>query len=275
MIIPRLTSKDNPLLKTFRLVASGARRAPELLVLAEGIRVLEEVERAGCVVEAVVMAENFGGDTREENLLRQWQARKLHVCKTSRRLLQFISSVQTPQGAVGLVRVHECKLPSVSLPPSPLILFACGIQDPGNLGTLIRTAAAAGVHLVCTSKGTVSARNPKVIRSSAGAFFRLPIVEHRSASEFVHFCEHHSIQLYRTHARDGVVYTAAELRSGCAIVLGNEGSGVEETAFSGFPALRIPMAEDVESLNVAVAGAVILFEASQQRRNAQADMEGV
>jgi TrmH family RNA methyltransferase len=275
MIIPQLTSKDNSLLKTFRLVASGARRAPKQIVLAEGIRVLEEVENSRCAVEAVVVSEDFGGEPREKDLLRRWQTRKLRVCQTSGRLFQFISSVKTPQGAVALVRVPNYELKTLSPALHPLILFACGIQDPGNLGTLIRTAAAAGAHMICTSSGTVSAHSPKVIRSSAGAFFRLPVVEHIDASEFRRFCEHRSIRPYRTHAREGVIYTKADLSSGCAVLLGNEGAGVEEKEFPDFPALRIPMAEAVESLNVAVAGAVILFEAARQRLDTNSDLKGL
>jgi TrmH family RNA methyltransferase len=275
MIIPLLTSKNNALLKTFRLVASGARRAPKQLVLAEGIRVLEEVENAGCNVEAVVVSEDFGKEPREKDLLQRWQARNLHVCLTSPQLFRLISSVQTPQGAAALVRVPEYEFKSISLVPFPLILFTCGIQDPGNLGTLIRTAAAAGAHMVCTSGATVSAHNPKAIRSSAGAFFRISVIEQAEPSEFRRFCKYHSIQIYRTHAREGIIYTEADLRSGCAVLLGNEASGIEEKEFSDFPALRIPMAEEVESLNVATAGAVILFEACRQRLDTQSDVNGL
>jgi TrmH family RNA methyltransferase len=163
------------------------------------------------------------------------------------------------------VFVPEGDLKSISPVLNPLVLYACGIQDPGNLGTLIRTAAAAGAHMVCTSKGTVSARNPKAVRSSAGAIFHLSIVEHADASEFRRFCEHHTIRLYRTHAREGTHYTEANLKSPCAVLLGNEGSGMDEKEFSDCPTIRIPMAEGIESLNVAIAGAVILFEASRQR----------
>jgi len=187
------------------------------------------------------------------------------VYRLKGNLFKSISAVQTHQGAAALVRVPELALPSVRPEANPLILYACGIQDPGNLGTLIRTAAAAGASLVCSMKGTVSARSAKVIRSSAGSFFRVPVVEHTEISEFQRYCELHSIRMYRTDARQGVIYTEANLRSPCALLLGNEGGGTAEAEFSVFPALRIPMAESVESLNVAVAGAIILFEARRQR----------
>jgi TrmH family RNA methyltransferase len=265
MTVPQLTSKDNPLLKTIRLVTSGSHRAPKQLVAAEGIRVLEEVHKAGCEIEAVVFSGNFGSTAREKELLHAWQEKGIRAYQTSESLLASVSGVQTPQGAIALVHIPELSLDRALPRKDALILCACSIQDPGNLGTLIRTAAAAGANLVCTIQGTVSARNPKSLRSSAGAFFRLPLVEHVAASDFKDYCDSHAIRGYRADAREGIFHVKADLRSPCAILLGNEGGGMDCEEFAGFPAIRIPMAEGVESLNVAIAGAVILFEALRQR----------
>jgi RNA methyltransferase, TrmH family len=267
MTVPQLTSKDNPVLKTIRLISSGARRAPGQLVAAEGIRVLEEVERSGFTVEAVVLSEAFGTNPRERRLFDRWIARGLPLYQVKPTLFQSLSAVETPQGAIALVKVPETTLESVPPAQNTLILLACAIQDPGNLGSLIRTAAAAGASLVATTKGTVSVRGPKVIRSSAGSIFHLPLVEHADASSFRHYCKHHSIRMYRTDAQEGGVYSEADLVSPCAILLGNEGSGIPGGLFSDLPAIRIPLAPGIESLNVAAAGAIILFEAHRQRLN--------
>jgi RNA methyltransferase, TrmH family len=267
MTVTHLTSKDNPLLKTIRLMMSGSRRSPEHLVAAEGVRVLEEVNRAGCAIETVVCSEDFGSNAREKSLLDTWVSSKLPIYVTAEKLFRSISNVQTSQGAIALVRAPKLALDGIPLAPHALILCACEIQDPGNLGTLIRTAAAAGVHAVCTTKGTVSARNPKSLRSSAGAFFRLPLIEHVDGSEFRDYCEAHSILPYRTDPREGMPYTKADLRRSCAIFLGNEGSGMPRDVLAGFESIHIPMAEGAESLNVAIAGSIILFEAYRQRRN--------
>jgi TrmH family RNA methyltransferase len=265
MTVQQLTSKDNPLLKNIRQVASGVRRAPKQMVVAEGLRVLEEVEQSLFAVHAVVCSEAFGSTPREKVLLDRFETKQVRLYRVSEPLFQSISTVQTPQGVIALVHVPETDFASVPQSQNPLVLCACGFQDPGNLGTLVRTAAAADASLLCTTEGTVSARNPKAIRSSAGAFFRLPILEHISLQEFRLYCSQHSIRLYRTDAREGVIYTEAELRSSCAILLGNEGSGFAEQTISMLPAIRIPIAQGVESLNVATAGAVILFEARRQR----------
>ena len=264
MISP-ITSKDNALLKTIRLVVSESRRAPQQLVIAEGVRVLEEVQKTDCVVEAVLLSENFGKDSRELALLEAWQHNKIPLYQTSDILFKSLSPVQTPQGALALVRTSRFCLNAFHPKENTLILCASGVQDPGNLGTLVRTAAAADAGMVCTIKGTVSARNPKAIRSSAGSFFRIPLVEHLAATDFIRYCETHSIQIYRTDAGAGTPYTNLDLRKSCAIVLGNEGRGMRDSEFSQFPSLRIPIADAAESLNVAMAGAVIFFEAFRQR----------
>lgn len=264
MTVHRLTSRDNPLLKKIRRVSSGSRGEPEL-VAAEGIRVLEEVAKEDCEIEAVVVSESFGSSPREERLFRYWQSKGARTYKTAENLFKSVSSVMSPQGAVALVRIAPRNLDQVRTGPDPLVLCGCGIQDPGNFGTLIRSAVAAGCTMVCTLKGTVSARNPKVIRSSAGAFFRIPVVEQTRLQDFEQYCTANSIRIYRTDVREGLLYTEVDLKSGCAVLLGNEGEGLDERHFARFPAIRIPMAEEVESLNVAVAGSVILFEALRQR----------
>ncbi|MBN2317821.1 MAG: RNA methyltransferase [Acidobacteria bacterium] len=262
--VTRLTSKANPLLKTIRLMATGSHRAPEDLVLAEGIRVLEEANRSRYSIETVILSEKFCSNPREQALFKNWLSRGVRLYQVKTALFESLSCLRTPQGAIALVSVPRILFPSQHN-PAALVLYACGIQDPGNMGTLIRTAAAAGATLICTSKETVSARNPKAIRSSAGTFFHLSPVEHVDFADFHRYCMDHSIQIYRTDARDGVPYTESDLKSPCAVLLGNEGSGMNEELYPGIPSIRIPMAMGIESLNVALAGAVILFEASRQR----------
>lgn len=265
MDLEHLTSSRNPLLKTIRLAASGSRRAPKNLVVAEGIRVLEEVQKRGCKVEAAVVTEDFGYSPREENLLRSWILQDARVCRADARIFRSITDLETPQGALALVRVPEFSLEAHPLPHDALILFACGIQDPGNLGTLIRTAAAAGVSWIGTSKGTVMASNPKCIRASAGTYFHIPVMEHLEIWAFEQYCSDHGIQILRTDVRGGLPYTQIDFRSRTAILLGNEGRGLAGDAGMRARTVHIPMAEGIESLNVATAGAVLLFEAVRQR----------
>jgi TrmH family RNA methyltransferase len=265
LAVIELSSTSNPLLRTVRLVAAQSRRAPADLVLAEGLRVLEEASASGHPVTAVILSGEFGTTPRQQALVTGWSMAGTRVYRVRGKVLRSISSVLEPQGAIALVRLPAATLSDVRHKSVTGLLCACSIQDPGNLGTLIRTAAAAGCSLVCTTPGTASPRNPKAIRASAGAFFRLPVVEGVPPTEILGFCRAKGLQPYRTDSRSGVDCFRVDLRSPFALLLGNEARGIGPGEWSDLPSLRIHMAGGVESLNVAAAGAVILFEALRQR----------
>lgn len=263
-----LSSARNPVLITARLVASRSRRAPPNLVLAEGLRVLEEATASGHPLTAVILSGEFGATAQEQALIQAWSKAGVKIYRAGAKLFGSISSVLEPQGAIALVRIPVTGLADVARVPEADVLCACGLQDPGNLGTLIRTAAAAGSTQFCTTPGTVSPRNPKAVRASAGAFFRLAVSEGVTLAEILAFSRKHKLPIYRTEAHMGQDYFKADLRSPFVLLLGNEAHGFEAEGWSGLPPLKIPMAAGVESLNVAAAGAVILFEALRQRRSA-------
>ena len=114
--------------------------------------------------------------------------------------------------------------------------------------------------------GTVSARNPKVIRASAGTFFRMPVAEQVGPATLIRYADEKGLPLFRTSATEGLDFFDADFAGGCVIVLGNEAQGVTSGAWPALPAVRIPMARGVDSLNVAAAGAILLFEAARRRR---------
>ncbi len=265
MKIRLITSCDNPLLKRMRLVAARARRAPEDLVFAEGIRIVEEATVTGCTIVAALISERFGSTEREKAVLAAWAGRGIDTFQAGHSVVRSVSDVVTHQGVVALVRMPVQKLGEIKPCVHPLILCAWEVQDPGNLGVLIRSAAAAGASLVCTVAGTVSARNPKSVRSSAGALFRIPVVEGLTPEELLEYCRSRSISIYRTSARGEIPYSKADFQSPCAILLGNEGRGLPDAQWLSLPAVRIPMAPGIESMNVAAAGTVLLFEAYRQR----------
>ncbi len=265
MAIVRVTSKENPLVKTIRLVASQARRAPADLVLVEGIRSLEEAGAAGHPFEGVLVSDSFGAGSREITLLEHWKSSGIKVYRAADTLVSRLSDVRASQGALALVRVPGLTLNDVRPARNPLIVCACAIQDPGNLGTVIRTASAAAATMLCTTPGTVSARSPKAVRASAGTFFRIPVVERVPAHEFFAYCRAQGINVYRTDSHSGLSCFDVDLRAPAAIVLGNEAQGLLDQDWGSIPSIHIPMAYGVESLNVASAGAVLLFEAYRQR----------
>jgi TrmH family RNA methyltransferase len=260
-----ITSKDHPLARAIRLVAAGSRRAPAELVLAEGVRVLEEATRSGRTLEAVVVTEGFGRLPREQALLEAWAARRARVHTASGRLLRALSEVTTPQGGIALVRVPAPDLAALGPAPLRLVVVACGVQDPGNLGSLVRSARAAGAELVCVTRDGASARSPKAIRGSAGAFFHLPVVESVDPEVLVEFCRRRSLGMVRCDVRGAMPLWEADLRAPTALLVGGEARGFDGAAWLQVPSLVIPMAPGAESLNVAAAGAIVLFEARRQR----------
>jgi TrmH family RNA methyltransferase len=265
MKYPILTSKHNPLVRTIRLAAGQARSCPPDLVVGEGLRVLEEANLAGCTFEAVLIDENFGVNAREAALLDSWQLRKVPVRRVSASLLKDLSDVVSPQGAVALVRIPRLTMAGVKPKPAPLLLCLSGIQDPGNLGALLRSARAAGVTLVICTMGTVSVRNPKTIRASAGACFHIPVVEGLQPEELIQFCRKQHISMLQARGDAGHSCWTTDLTKPTAIILGNEARGLASAIWGDIPSIRVPMIPGVESLNVAVAGSVLLFEAYRQR----------
>ena len=260
-----IRSKDNPLVRTFRLVAAQARRAPADLVLAEGIRVLEEATHSHCRIEAALASESFGSHPREKALLAAWQSRGVAMHRAADAVLKVLSEVAAMQGALALVRVPARSLKDMPVCTRPLILCLCEIRDPGNLGALLRSARAAGATWAASTCGSVSAGNPKAVRAGAGSTFHLPLLEGLQPAALIDYCSSREIPVYRADAGRGTPCWEVDLRGAAALLLGNEARGLGGDFWSGIPAIRIPMATGAESLNVAAAGAVLLFEARRQR----------
>jgi TrmH family RNA methyltransferase len=143
-----------------------------------------------------------------------------------------------------------------------------GLQDPGNLGTVFRTAEAAGAAGVIMSRGTVSIYNPKSIRSTMGTLFRMPFIYADDLCEVIADLKERGVRVYAAHLHGAVDYTACDYRGASAFVIGNEGAGVSDAvAGASDSCLYIPMEGEVESLNAAVAASVLMYEAHRQRRS--------
>jgi TrmH family RNA methyltransferase len=261
----RITSRHHPVIRKIQRVAARVRGAPADLVLAEGTKVLDEALSSPFGHEVVLVRDGYGSLGPEGRLLAEWARRGVPVYQTPEQQLLSLSDVLAPQGALALVHVPRNTLDRLALPPEPLVLCTCGIQDPGNLGTLLRTARATGVAAVITTSGTASVRNPKVIRSSAGAFFHLPVIERVDSHRLAGYLAHKGIRVFLARAAKGEPCWNVDLRGPSALVLGNESRGVQGAEWEGFSTVHIPMTPEAESLNVAAAGAILMYEAMKQR----------
>jgi len=218
------------------------------------------VEEAGDLVSFAVYSERLP-------ILEKLQKKGIDCYKVSREQFADVSEVETPQGILAVVKEKKYELKDVLKDSNPLVVFCVGVQDPGNLGTIIRTADAVGASGVVLSRGTVDLYNSKVIRSTMGSLFHLPIVQVEDASEAIEYLKGRKIRMIATDNKAEKDYFSAEYKGPSAILVGNEGAGLEKgIADLADEAVKIPMPGKAESLNVGISTAVVLYEAYRQRK---------
>lgn len=258
-----ITSTSNSKVRLARALHRRRYRYTERRFLVEGVRLLEEVVKAGIPPAFVLYTDELLTAQRGQVLLHDLQELTDDVFQVTDGVLQAAADTVTPQGIVAVV--------PFSTPPAPadstLILVSDGVHDPGNLGTLLRTAQAAGVDHVILAPDTVDPYNPKVVRAGMGAHFRLPMTVVQDWPAIASLVSGRSIWLADAAARRA--YYDVDWTPPSALVIGGEARGAgPEARRLATGSIAIPMAGGAESLNAAVAASVILFEARRQRAQA-------
>ncbi len=253
-----ITSPQNPQIKHIQRLQNKSRdRKIEQAFVVEGVRLGEEALQYGWTPEIVLYAENL--DERGLQVVNQFQAQGVSVSQVTPEVMQAASDTETPQGLLMVLPLKGQPQPQ----KLDFVLIPDAVRDPGNLGTLFRTALAAGVDLVILPPGTVDPLSPKVVRAAMGAHFRLPIVK-TSWNEIKEMVK--PLRVFVAEAKKGISYTKADLRYPLALVIGNEACGPgQEAQQLANDWLHIPMPGEVESLNAAIAGSVLMFEVVRQR----------
>lgn len=252
-----ITSGQNPKLKLVRALQGRAKERREAgLFVVEGVRLVEEAIKAGWPFHFVLFSDTLS--ERGKELLKTLAAAQVEVEEASGDLLQNVSETETPQGILAVLQLDQ--LPITDSPD--FLLIPDQIRDPGNLGTLLRTAAGAGVQAVLLPPETADAFAPKVLRSGMGAHFRLPI--HSMIWEEIGICVRNmQIFLADMHGRS---CWETDLRRPLALIIGGEAEGASEEAQRLVShKISIPMPGNIESLNAGVAGSVLMFEVVRQR----------
>jgi TrmH family RNA methyltransferase len=261
---PEITSTRNPLVARFRALADRKERETSGRFVVEGVRLLEHALADGITLDAVVYDPRAPADPRLGSVLTRAAAAGARVHTASAHVVAACSQVETPQGVVAIAQRPAASLEDLARSPAALLVVADRIQDPGNLGTIIRIADAAGVAGVIAVAGTVDPFNPKAVRATMGSLFHLPVVS-AAAEDVIEALRAHEIRILVADQHGAVDFLDAEYRRPCAIVLGNEGQGVDPRWVEHAAAtVRIPMYGRAESLNVAVAAALLLYEARRQ-----------
>lgn len=185
----------------------------------------------------------------------------------SDKVFEHVSDTKTPQGILAVAAQNIYTAEDVMKLESPLLIVLDNLQDPGNLGTIVRTAEGAGVDAVIMSRDCVDIYNPKTIRSTMGSIYRMPFVYVDDIEETVKLLNQRGIHTYAAHLDGKHTYDEEDYRQGTAFLIGNEGNGLRaEVAEKAECWIRIPMCGKVESLNAAIAASVLMFEAGRQRR---------
>jgi len=271
MIVPPvITSRQNEAVKRARALAHGKDASTSAEMCVEGARMIEDALTDGVRFVMVLASPRLEATERgaalRERLLRSGNP----MIDATDSVLESISEAAGDQGVVGVAYKKLWKFEHL-LPAgrAPLVVAAWGVQDPGNLGTIIRTADAAGATGLVAAAHGASPYNTKSIRATMGAIFRLPVIEHHedpAAARLVGEFRRHKLEVIGTSLAGGERHVDVDLTKPVAIVMGGEGGGLPDAVLDVCDrAVRIPIRRGVESLNVASAAAVLLYEAARQR----------
>jgi len=259
-----ITSAHNSKIKLVRdLLTDPKARQESTTFVVEGVRLAEEALNNQWAVKFALWSSQISG--RGQQVLQRLRNLQVPVEEISFDLMAKISDTETPQGILLVLAQKEWSLPE----PANFLIVLDGVRDPGNLGTILRSATAFGVQAVVLIKGGVDPLSPKVMRAAMGAHFRLPIVE-MSVAQLVHFCSEQNtpaLKILLAEMSSAIPCWEMDLRQPLAVVIGGEAEGASQPLVeTADEKILIPMPGGSESLNAAVAASVLLYEVMRQRK---------
>lgn len=267
-----ITNIDNPRIKYYRSLLHKKYRDEEGKFLIEGIRFVEEAindNQTISQIEILIYTEDILNNDRSRDIINKAHNNGINTLCVNAKVLKSLAETDTPQGIIGVVKQQELNLTSLDFNINPLTLVVDGVQDPGNLGTIIRTAHGAGVDGIFLTKGTVDLYNSKVLRSTMGSIFKVKILKGLNAIDIINFLKEKDFTIMVADINESINYYDTNLKNSIALVVGNEGKGPQQDFIEkADERIIIPMPGGAESLNVAIAAGIILFEAVRQKLSA-------
>lgn len=256
-----ISSTSNPQVKRLAQLQKKSKvRNEEKVFIVEGIRMFAEVPKNR--VEKVYISESLYNKKKQELNLQGMPVEIL-----SDNVFQYVSDTKTPQGIMCIVKQVQYNIEELLRIRNPHFMVLDNLQDPGNLGTIVRTAEGAGVDAIFLSKESVDIFNPKTIRSTMGSIYRMPVIYVDDLLELLDTFKKKGIKSYAAHLEGKNSYDQETYQDGTAILIGNEGNGLrDEVSKKADIWVQIPMKGQVESLNAAIAASVLMFEVARQRR---------
>jgi TrmH family RNA methyltransferase len=259
-----LSGAQNPLLRALRRSLREGEPGADGAFGVEGPHLVEEALRSPVEVAALVGARSAEPRLAALEALANGRLRSFVVPD---RVFQSVAQTETPQGIAALVRLPERRLDDCLARPDALVAVLVGLQDPGNLGTILRSLEAFGGAACLLAENTVSPFNPKAARASAGSLFRVPVFRRLKLEEILRACRRHDLRTVALAPRGDRSLPEVDLRGPVALFIGQEGSGLPMVLLPKVDAVAaIPLAAPVESLNAAMAATLALYEAARQRK---------
>jgi RNA methyltransferase, TrmH family len=261
--VETITSRQNPIVRRFRAAAEGPGEA----VLLDGAHLIEEALAAAVPIELVAIDESAKAEVA--GLARRAETAGARVISVPSKVLSAMTPVRQPSGIVAIARRQDRSLAEALANAPQMVLMLDEIQDPGNVGAIVRAAEACGATGVIAGQGTADPLGWKALRGSMGSIFRLPVAVRQPLPEAAGAARAMGIEIVAAVPRDGVLLPDCDLRRPVAVLLGGEGGGLPDSLVAlATSRLSIPMRPPVESLNVATAAALIAYEAQRQRGGA-------
>lgn len=260
-MLPLITSPQNPKIKAMVKLRQRKGRERQTQMLVDGARAIELALKNGFQIEALYVAET--ALTAHAALVELARSMPVAIQPVTEAVFQKIGYGDNPDGVLAVAAQPAFKLGDLPRPPAPLFVVAEGLEKPGNLGAILRSADAAGVTGLIICQGGTDICNPNVIRASRGAFFTVPIAEAETA-EALHWLREYPAQIVAASPAATLNYTQVDWRKPTAIALGAEHAGLTDSWFEEIT-VKIPMVGQVDSLNVAQCASVLIFEAVRQR----------
>lgn len=267
-MIENITSLQNQLVKRIVNLKQKKYRDKENLFIAEGVRLVEDVLKSKADVKYCFYVKSALENNRVVGIINSFNSAQIRLYEVSLAVYEKMSETNDPQGIMIVVQKNNYKLDELLTINNQFLIILDNLQDPGNIGTIIRTAEAAGCNGIIMTKGCADIYSGKTVRSTMGAMFRLPIVDNVCYDEILSFLKEKNIEIFSTEIVNGVEFYNENYKKSLALIFGNEGNGISDELLSKVEKkIYIPMAGASESLNVGVAAGIIMYEVFRQRNS--------
>lgn len=260
-----ITSSSNPTIKEIKSLYRRKERWEKKSFLVEGIKIVEECIENNYPLSNIIFSEGLytirGGESLWEKIKDCGQ-----LIKVSDKLYKEISDTENPQGVMAIARFKPNYIEEIDHIENPFLLLLDQVQDPGNMGTIIRTADAFGINGIIITEGCVDVYNPKVVRATMGSIFRVPTYHHSHGVEIIEKLKKKNISIFSTSLEGDKFIQNVNFNQPSLLIIGNESKGVSQyLEVLADSLIKIPMVGEAESLNAAIASSIIMYEALRQR----------